>query len=132
MQEFINIVLSNGIFATLFVALLFYQLKDSSQREKKYISTIEKLSKHLDTVEDIKEDISEIKSAFLKPKKGKKSEIKILKKDDISEIQNFKKNDLSDTKTFKSNIPETINLEGKIPETKIFKKEEMSEIQVCK
>lgn len=76
MQELINIIISNGIFATLFVALLFYQLKDSSQREKRYIATIEKLSKHLDTVEDIKEDLSEIKVVILKPSnKEKKSEI---------------------------------------------------------
>ena len=57
MEDIINIVISNGVFATLFVWLLFYQLKDSSKREQKYIATIEKLSKHLDIVEELKEDL---------------------------------------------------------------------------
>ncbi|MDD2445773.1 MAG: BhlA/UviB family holin-like peptide [Clostridia bacterium] len=77
MQELINIIISNGVFATLFVALLFYQLKDSSQREKKYIATIEKLSKHIDIIEDVKEDVSEIKNILIikKSRKEQKSEV---------------------------------------------------------
>ena len=75
MEDIINIVISNGIFATLFVWLLFYQLKDSSAREKKYIEIINKLSVQLDVVEDVKEDVKEIKSKiFLKGKS--KSETK--------------------------------------------------------
>lgn len=66
MEDIINIVISNGIFATLFVWLLFYQLKDSSKREQKYIATIEKLSKHLGIVEELKEDITEIKQTLFK------------------------------------------------------------------
>lgn len=77
MQELINIIISNGVFATLFVALLFYQLKDSSQRERKYIATIEKLSKHIDIIEDVKEDVSEIKNILIikKSRKEQKSEV---------------------------------------------------------
>lgn len=82
MQEIINIVISNGIFATLFVALLFYQLKDSSQREKRYIDTIQKLSKHLDTVEDIKEDIKEVKVILLKTS-NKEKKIEIQRQDKV-------------------------------------------------
>jgi|LGOV01.1.fsa_nt_gb NO-binding membrane sensor protein with MHYT domain len=60
-EELINLAVGNGIWATLFVTLLVYQLKDSGKREKKYQETIEKLSGHLCVVEDIKEDIDEIK-----------------------------------------------------------------------
>lgn len=132
MQEFINIVLSNGIFATLFVALLFYQLKDSSQREKKYVETIEKLSKHLDAVEDIKEDLKDIKTVLIKPKKTEnkslkneekleeknlehiRPEIKTLKKYDISKIKKeiFSENLISnknDNQTFCNEISYTEN-----------------------
>ena len=38
-QELFNVALSNGIFATLFVVLFMYMLKDSSKREKKYQET---------------------------------------------------------------------------------------------
>ena len=59
-EDILNIIISNGIFAVLFCSLLFYQLKDSRSREEKYQRTIEKLSNHLDIVEDIKEELVEI------------------------------------------------------------------------
>ena len=74
MEDIINIVISNGVFATLFVWLLFYQLKDSSKWEQKYIATIEKLSKHLDIVEELKEDLTEIKQSLIKNSKGDNNE----------------------------------------------------------
>lgn len=75
-SEAINIAISNGIFAVLFVSLLLYQLKDSAKRESKYQNTISKLANHLAVVENIKEDIEEIKT-FINKKGGlKKSERK--------------------------------------------------------
>lgn len=72
-QDILNIIISNGIFAVLFVSLLFIQIKDSKRREEKYQDAIKKLSHHLDIVEDIKEDICEIKKVIIMPKKkGKK------------------------------------------------------------
>lgn len=65
-EEIFKLALSNGIWAVLFVALLFYQLKDSAKREKKYQDTISKLNEHLDAVEDIKSEIKEIRSVILK------------------------------------------------------------------
>ncbi|MBR5012565.1 MAG: UviB-like protein, partial [Clostridia bacterium] len=61
MESIWDIVLQSGIFACLFVWLLFYQIKDSSSREKKYIEIIDKLSVELDVVKDVKDDVSEIK-----------------------------------------------------------------------
>ena len=71
-QEIINIVISNGIFAVLFVMLLFVQIKDSKRREEKYQDAIKKLSCHLDIVEEINEDVKEIKKVIVMPKKKEK------------------------------------------------------------
>ena len=61
-EEIFKLALSNGIWAVLFVSLLVYQLKDSAKREKKYQDTISKLNQHLDAVEDIKEELKEIRN----------------------------------------------------------------------
>ena len=60
-KEIISIVVSNGVFAVLFVGLFWYQLKDSAKRETKYQQTIEQLTKHLEVLEDVKQDIRDIK-----------------------------------------------------------------------
>ena len=65
-QKIMELALTNGIWSALFVGLLIYQLKDSAKREKKYQDTIQKLNSHLDIVEDIKEEIKEIRSAVLR------------------------------------------------------------------
>ena len=65
MENLIEIALGNGLFAGLFVWLLFYQLKDSSNREKRYIDIINKLSVQLETIEDVKEDVKEIKNKLI-------------------------------------------------------------------
>lgn len=64
-QKILELALTNGIWSALFVALLIYQLRDSAKREKKYQETIQKLNVHLDAVEDIKEEIKEIRTAVL-------------------------------------------------------------------
>ncbi len=71
-QEIINTIISNGIFAVLFVLLLFIQIKDSKRREEKYQDVIKKLSSHLDIVEEINEDVKEIKKVIVMPKKKEK------------------------------------------------------------
>lgn len=70
-QSLLELALTNGIWSALFVGLLIYQLKDSSKREKKYQDTIQKLNSHLDAVQDIKEEIKEIRSVVLTSKGGK-------------------------------------------------------------
>jgi len=71
MENLIETAITNGIFAGLFVWLLFYQLKDSSNREKRYINIIDKLSIQLETIEDVKEDVKEIKNTLLYKKQNK-------------------------------------------------------------
>lgn len=59
--ELVSAVVSNGIFAMLFVWLLFYQIKDSQKREQAYRNTIEELSTHLIIIEKVREEVSELR-----------------------------------------------------------------------
>ena len=69
-NQILDLAVSNGLWATLFVGLLFYILKDTSNREKKYQATITSLSNHLSVVKDIQEEVKEI-NAKVKPAKTK-------------------------------------------------------------
>lgn len=60
-EEIISIIISNGVFAILFVCLFVYQLKDSRRREEKYQQTIEELTVGLHVLQDVREDVDEIK-----------------------------------------------------------------------
>lgn len=73
-QEIVSVIISNGIFAILFVCLFCYQLKDSKRREEKYQSTIDQLSKHIGVIEQIKEDVEYLKDVVT-PKRRKKDDI---------------------------------------------------------
>ncbi len=61
-SELVKIIVSNGIFAVLFVYLLFYQLKDSQKRENAYRKTIDELAKHLTAIEEVKEEVAQLKN----------------------------------------------------------------------
>lgn len=73
-QEIISVIISNGIFAILFVYLFYYQLRDSKRREEKYQKTIEQLSEHLGVIEQIKEDVEYLKDVVT-PKRRRKGEV---------------------------------------------------------
>ena len=60
-EQIVNLAISNGLFAVLFLGLLVYQLKDSRTREQKYHMTIEKLGNSLEIVKQVKEDVEDIK-----------------------------------------------------------------------
>ena len=70
-NDIFYIAISNGIFAALFVALLIYELKDSRKREAKYQNTIDNLSNKLNTVDEIKQDVTEIKECLKKTPRRK-------------------------------------------------------------
>lgn len=61
-QEVIKVAASQGFFAVLFVMLLFYVLRENSKREDRYQQIINNLSCKLGIVEDIQNDVKEIKS----------------------------------------------------------------------
>lgn len=73
-EQILNVAISNGIFACLFVALLVYELKDSRTRENKYQNVISSLTKRMAVVEDIKQDVEEIKNVVVFEGKESKNE----------------------------------------------------------
>lgn len=77
-EKIVNLAISNGLFAVLFLGLLIYLLKDSSKREKKYQQTIEALNKHLDVVEDIEKNVEEIKTEVKSSRTRAKNKTKVI------------------------------------------------------
>lgn len=67
-EKIFNLAISNGIWAVLFLILLFFQLKDSKERETKYQQTIESLGKSLEIINEVKEDVEVIKEEISKIK----------------------------------------------------------------
>ena len=64
-SELIKTVVSNGIFAMLFVVLFFQQLKESKKREEAYQETIEELARHLVLIEEVRKDMNDIKEMLV-------------------------------------------------------------------
>jgi hypothetical protein len=60
-DELMKYVITQGIFAALFVWLLIDTRKDSKIREIKYQETIDKLADKIGVVEDIQKDVADIK-----------------------------------------------------------------------
>lgn len=72
-EQIITMAIGNGLFAALFVFLFFYQLKDSNKREQKYQATINSLSKSLEVVSNINDNVIDIKDMVVfEKKKGRK------------------------------------------------------------
>ena len=65
-NELIKVVVSYGVFAVLFLFLFFYQLKDSAKREEAYRQTIESLTNHLQAMEEVREEVEELKNIISK------------------------------------------------------------------
>ena len=76
-NDVFNVAISNGIFAVMFVALLVYVLKDTKKRESKYQNIIDVLSSKLNTVDEIKQDVSEIKQSLVKKTSARRKNEKI-------------------------------------------------------
>ena len=62
MDQLISAALSQGLGYGLFVALLLYVLKTTGEREKRYQDLLDTLTQKFNIVEDIKEDVKEIKN----------------------------------------------------------------------
>ena len=65
MNELLSIDLSQISFGTLFVWLLFDTNKKNENREQKYQEIIESLSNNISLIQDVKEDVEEIKHVIL-------------------------------------------------------------------
>ena len=66
-NEFIAIIAKSGIFAIMFVCLLFYILSDSKKRENKYQELITKLADELVIVKEIDKEVKQINSKLVLP-----------------------------------------------------------------
>lgn len=62
MDEIVSLVVANGIFAVLFCGLLIFELRDSRNRESRYMHTINALNERLKTVDSVRTDTAEIKT----------------------------------------------------------------------
>ncbi len=56
-------VVANGAWAVLFCVLLVYELRDSRAREEKYQQTVASLLDALQGIDEIRDDLGEIKKA---------------------------------------------------------------------
>lgn len=57
-QNILKLIISQGVFAVLFVYLLFYVLKENSKREANYQEIVDKLSSSLPSIEEKLDNIS--------------------------------------------------------------------------
>ena len=77
-EQIVNLAISNGLFAVMFLGLFIYQLRDSKNRESKYQETIAKLGDSLQIVKEVKLDVEMIKEQLV----NKKSKSKGVSKDE--------------------------------------------------
>jgi hypothetical protein len=62
MDELVKVALQQGFGYGLFVFLLLYVLKTTGDRELRYQNLLDALAEKFKVVEDIKEDVKEIKN----------------------------------------------------------------------
>lgn len=62
MDELMQAAIGQGLGYALFVLLLLYVLKTTGEREKRYQNLLDTLAEKFNVVEDIKEDVKEIKN----------------------------------------------------------------------
>ncbi|ADQ04411.1 hypothetical protein Calow_0843 [Caldicellulosiruptor owensensis OL] len=83
-QEIIKLAMSQGLWAVLFVALLFYVLRENSKRESELRKTIDNLAEKFEILKsieeslralihditEVKDDVDEIKSTMYRRKES--------------------------------------------------------------
>lgn len=62
MEQLVSAALKQGLGYGLFVSLLLYVLKTTGDREKRYQCLLDNMTNKFNIVEDIKEDVKEIKN----------------------------------------------------------------------
>lgn len=62
MEELLKEAIKQGLGYGMFVGLLIYVLRTTGIREEKYQSTIDKLADKISIVQEIKEDVEDIKN----------------------------------------------------------------------
>ena len=67
--EVINLAISNGLWAVLFVLLFLYQMQNGSKREKKYQEIIEKLTNSFGMLKSMDANLKAFNKEISKMKK---------------------------------------------------------------
>jgi hypothetical protein len=65
-KKIFDTVVKNGAWAVLFTALLAWTLYVNNQREMRYISAIDELTKRLGVVESMRQDIRDIRDIVVR------------------------------------------------------------------
>lgn len=65
-SEVLQLAASQGLWAVMFVGLLFYVLKENSTREEKFQDIISNLTERLDALDILKKDVDDIKDSLQK------------------------------------------------------------------
>ncbi|MTK11092.1 MAG: bacteriocin [Clostridiaceae bacterium] len=69
-DKILDLAVQQGIWAVLFIALLFFVLNENSKRESKYQEIISQLTDKFQCIEDglncIKDDVKEVKDKIFK------------------------------------------------------------------
>jgi hypothetical protein len=60
-QEIIKVAATQGLWALLFVALLFWVLRENAKREDNYQQLLQDLTSKLGILKDVQRDVGEIK-----------------------------------------------------------------------
>lgn len=68
-DEIINLAISNGLWAVLFVMLFLYQIQNSAKREKKYQEVIDSLTNSFGLLKNIDANIKAVSKELSKIKK---------------------------------------------------------------
>lgn len=68
-DEIINLAISNGLWAVLFVMLFLYQIQNSTKREKKYQEVIDSLTSSFGLLKNIDANIKAVSKELSKIKK---------------------------------------------------------------
>lgn len=68
-DEIINLAISNGLWAVLFVMLFLYQIQNSTKREKKYQEVIDSLTNSFGLLKNIDANIKAVSKELSKIKR---------------------------------------------------------------
>lgn len=69
LTEILQLAISNGLWAVLFVFLFTYQLKDSNKREKNYVAIINELSSNFGVLKKVDSNLQVVSSNVVGIKK---------------------------------------------------------------
>ena len=64
-QEVIRLAATQGLWAVLFVSLLFWVLRENGKRESSYQQLLQDLTAKLGVLEDVQRNVNEVKAAVM-------------------------------------------------------------------